>query len=288
MALLQEFLVLCKFRVVVLMLLSALVGMLLASDHINPFLIVNATLGIGCICAAGGVCNQLFDVGIDRKMLRTQNRPLLSQNIDAATAWIFVVALIFTGITILTLHVNVLTAILSVAGMVGYAWIYTCYLKYFTPQNIVIGGFNGALPPLLGWTAVTGQVSAEALALVLIIYTWTPPHFWALAISKKEEYAKADIPMLPVTHGVHFTCQQIILYTLLMVIATIIPILMWVSGVIYAIGVSYLNARFILMVYRLWQEPNSANAMRTFTYSISYLMYLFLLLLIDHFILIHI
>ncbi|MAJ81939.1 MAG: protoheme IX farnesyltransferase [Legionellales bacterium] len=283
MEIIKEYLVLCKFRVVVLMLLSAVVGMLLATPKINILLMVVSIIGIGCICAAGGVCNQLFEIQIDEQMSRTKHRPLLSQNITEQSAWIFVMLLIIIGVSLLVYHVNALTAGISVLGMIGYAWVYTCVLKHSTPQNIVIGGFNGALPPLLGWTAMTGHLAPEALALVAIIYTWTPPHFWALAISKKDDYAKADIPMLPVTHGVEFTCQQIFLYTVLMILCTLLPILMWMSGAIYAVGVSYLNARFLMYVWKLWGNPNKVIAMDTFKYSIIYLMYLFLLLIIDHF-----
>jgi protoheme IX farnesyltransferase len=283
MDIVKEYLVLCKFRVVVLMLLSAIVGMLLAAPHIDVLLMIFSTLGIGCICAAGGACNQLFEIQLDKKMSRTKHRPLLSENITQQSAWLFVLSLTTIGVGLLVYHVNALTAVMSVAGMIGYAWVYTCVLKHSTPQNIVIGGFNGALPPLLGWTAMTGQLAPEALALVAIIYTWTPPHFWALAISKKDDYAKANIPMLPITHGVEFTCQQIFLYTVLMVLCTVLPILMWMSGAIYAVGVSFLNARFILLVCRLWHNPNKVIAMDTFKYSIVYLMYLFLLLIVDHF-----
>ncbi len=284
--LIQEYLVLCKFRVVGLMLICAFVGMLLASNELQPMLMFNALLGIGFICAAGGICNQVFEVHIDALMSRTKNRPLLSQNISVKDATRVAILCAFVGTSILLYYVNTVTAYLSLAGVIGYALIYTCFLKASTPQNIVIGGLNGALPPLLGWTAITGHYSAEALVLVAIIYTWTPPHFWALAIHRREDYAKADVPMLPVTHGVKFTCQQIVLYTILMVIVTMFPVLLMMSGLIYALVAALLNILFLSSVWQLYHRPTNHNALSTFHLSIHYLMWLFVALMVDHFYLI--
>ena len=283
----KECLVLCKFRVVALMLLSAAVAMLLA-DHLKPIIMLQALFGIGCVAASGGVFNQLVETPIDEKMQRTQKRPLLTKSVSVNEAWLLALVLMVLGTFVLYAFVNALTALICLAGMIGYAWIYTCYLKHLTPQNIVVGGLNGALPPLLGWTAVTNEITAQAWCLVLIIYTWTPPHFWALAVCRQKDYARAKIPMLPVTHGKKFTYIQIILYSVLMVLSTILPILIGLSGLVYASAMFYLNAWFMYLAYKLYKTHSDAVAMQLFKYSIVYLALLYIAMLIDHYFLISI
>lgn len=283
----KECLILCKFRVVALMLLSAAVAMLLA-DHLQPYIMLQALFGIGCVAASGGVFNQLVETPIDQKMKRTQKRPLLTQSVSIKEAWGLALGLMVLGTIVLYLCVNPLTALICLAGMIGYAWIYTCYLKHLTPQNIVVGGLNGALPPLLGWTAVTNEVTAQAWCLVLIIYTWTPPHFWALAVCRQKDYANANIPMLPVTHGKEFTYIQIILYSILMVVSTILPVLIGLSGLVYAIAMLYLNSWFMYLAYKLYKTHSDAVAMQLFKFSIVYLAWLYIAMLVDHYFLISI
>jgi protoheme IX farnesyltransferase len=278
----KDCLILCKFRVVALMLLSAGVAMLLA-DHFAPAIMFQALLGIGFVAASGGVFNQLVETPIDQKMQRTKSRPLLTRSISINEGWFFAVTLMTLGTVILYLCVNPLTAGICLAGMIGYAWIYTCYLKHLTPQNIVVGGLNGALPPLLGWTAMTNEVTAQAWCLVLIIYTWTPPHFWALAVCRQKDYANANIPMLPVTHGKEFTYIQIILYAILMSLATVLPILIGLSGLIYGVVMLCLNYRFIALSYQLYKTKSDGVAMVLFKYSIVYLAWLYLAMLLDHY-----
>ena len=283
----KECLVLCKFRVVALMLLSAAVAMLLA-DHLKPIIMLQALFGIGCVAASGGVFNQLVETPIDEKMQRTQKRPLLTKSVSVNEAWLLALVLMVLGTFVLYAFVNALTALICLAGMIGYAWIYTCYLKHLTPQNIVVGGLNGALPPLLGWTAVTNEITAQAWCLVLIIFIWTPPHFWALAVCRQKDYARAKIPMLPVTHGKKFTYIQIILYSVLMVLSTILPILIGLSGLVYASAMFYLNAWFMYLAYKLYKTHSDAVAMQLFKYSIVYLALLYIAMLIDHYFLISI
>jgi heme o synthase len=274
---------LCKPRVVALMLLTALVGMLLAAPAIPWRTILLGTLGIGLSAAAGGVLNQLIDRRIDTLMGRTQKRPIPSGNISPKKAARFALGLSIVGMSILIIYINTLTAILTFLTLIGYAIIYTIFLKRATPQNIVIGGIAGATPPLLGWTAVTGSVHPAVLLLVLLIFTWTPPHFWALAIARYEEYKKAEIPMLPVTHGIAYTKLCIVLYTILMVIVSIMPFIINMSGIIYLSGALLLGGGFLLRAYQLYKTDNPHVAMQTFYYSIFYLMVIFLLLLIDHY-----
>jgi protoheme IX farnesyltransferase len=226
----------------------------------------------------------VVDERIDRIMDRTRNRPLVSGELDQKSALIFALSLGALGISMLVVFINLLTAVLTFFSLVGYALIYTMYLKRATPQNIVLGGAAGAAPPLLGWTAVTGSVDTEALLLFLIIFIWTPPHFWALAIRRREEYAKADIPMLPVTHGVDFTKIQILLYTILLFIVTMMPFIVQMSGLIYLAGAVALGIGFLYYAVKLYREdqPN-VIAMKTFGYSIFYLSLLFAFLLLDHY-----
>jgi heme o synthase len=274
---------LCKPRVVALMLLTSLVGMLLATEKIPWKIIFLGTLGIGLSAGAGGVLNQIIDRRIDLLMGRTQKRPIPSGFITPKKAGIFAFCLALVGMSILILYVNTLTAILTFLTLIGYAIIYTVFLKRATPQNIVIGGIAGATPPLLGWTAVTGTIHPAILLLVLLIFTWTPPHFWALAIARYDEYKKAEIPMLPVTHGIPFTKLCILLYTILMVIISILPFIINMSGLIYLIGAMFLGGGFLLRSYQLYKKECAQIAMKTFYYSIFYLMAIFWLLLIDHY-----
>jgi len=277
---------LTKPKVVFLIVFTAMVGMLLAADGTVPLdIFVIGLLGIGLAAASGAAINHVVDEHIDRIMERTRNRPLVSGGLDQKSALIFALALGITGISMLAVFINTLTAVLTFFSLVGYALIYTMYLKRATPQNIVLGGAAGAAPPLLGWTAVTGQVETEALLLFLIIFIWTPPHFWALAIRRREEYAKADIPMLPVTHGVEFTKIQILLYTILLFIVTLMPFIVKMSGEIYLAGAIALGIGFLYYAIKLYREkePN-VIAMKTFGYSIFYLSLLFAFLLADHYV----
>ena len=276
---------LTKPKVVYLIVFTAMVGMLLAADGFVPLdIFVFGLLGIGLAAASGAAINHVVDEHIDRIMERTRNRPLASGDLDQKSALIFALSIGALGILMLVAFVNTLTAVLTFFSLVGYALIYTMYLKRATPQNIVLGGAAGAAPPLLGWTAVTGHVETEALLLFLIIFIWTPPHFWALAIRRREEYAKADIPMLPVTHGVDFTKIQILLYTILLFVVTLMPFLIQMSGLIYLAGAVSLGVGFLYYAIKLYREkePN-VIAMKTFGYSIFYLSLLFGFLLVDHY-----
>ncbi|CAD7840853.1 MAG: Heme O synthase, protoheme IX farnesyltransferase, COX10-CtaB [Olavius algarvensis Gamma 3 endosymbiont] len=276
---------LTKPKVVFLIVFTAMVGMLLAAEGAVALdIFVFGLLGIGLAAASGAAINHVVDEHIDRIMERTRNRPLVSGGLDQKSALIFALSIGALGIAMLVVFVNLLTALLTFFALVGYALIYTMYLKRATPQNIVLGGAAGAAPPLLGWTAVTGSVDTEALLLFLIIFVWTPPHFWALAIRRREEYAKADIPMLPVTHGVMFTKIQILLYTILLVIVTLMPFIVQMSGLIYLSGAIALGIGFLYYAIKLYREdqPN-VIAMKTFGYSIFYLSLLFAFLLADHY-----
>lgn len=276
---------LTKPKVVFLIVFTAMVGMLLAADGAVPLHVLFFGLaGIGLAAASGAAINHVVDQHIDLIMDRTKGRPLPSGTLDQSQALIFALSIGAIGISILLAFINVLTAVLTFFALVGYALIYTMYLKRATPQNIVLGGAAGAAPPLLGWTAVTGQVETEALLLFLIIFIWTPPHFWALAIRRKDEYAKADIPMLPVTHGVDFTKVQILLYTILLFIVSLMPFIVQMSGLIYLAGAVSLGIGFLYYAVKLYkdQTPNRI-AMKTFGYSIFYLSLLFAFLLADHY-----
>jgi protoheme IX farnesyltransferase len=276
---------LCKPRVVMLMLITTVVGMLLASPGLVSWqILLFGNLGIGLTASAGAVINHLVDRHIDAVMRRTQGRPLPAGKVPPAMAIAFAAVLAITGLTLLLVLVNTLTAILTFLSLVGYALIYTVFLKRATPQNIVIGGLAGAAPPLLGWTAVTGHLDYGGLLLVLIIFVWTPPHFWALAIYRVEEYTKAHIPMLPVTHGVAFTKLNILLYTCLLFAISLLPFVVAMSGLIYLIGAVLLGARFLYWAIKLKNTDDAKVAMQTFRYSIVYLMLLFVVLLVDHFI----
>ncbi|MGJ8679796.1 heme o synthase [Paraglaciecola sp.] len=274
-----------KPNVVLLLLLTALVGMCLASDTwISWQVLIAGLTGIGFLSSAAAVVNHVVDRRIDSQMARTFNRPVPKGKITPRKAIIFASILTILGYVILEIWVNRLTAVLTFAGLVGYAVIYTMYLKRATPQNIVIGGLAGAIPPLLGWTAVTGEIHAHALLLVLIVFTWTPPHFWALAIHREKDYARAKVPMLPVTHGVEFTKTSILLYTILLCVVCLMPYVIGMTGVIYLVGSTVLNVGFLYYAWKLKFGSTEQTAMQTFKFSIIHLMVLFVVLLADHYI----
>lgn len=274
-----------KPNVVMLLLLTALVGMCLATPTwVNAVTLICGLAGIGMLSASAAVINHVVDHKIDSMMARTFNRPVAKGKVTVSNALWFAFGLGVAGFAVLALFVNMLTAWLTLASLVGYAFIYTMYLKRATPQNIVIGGLAGAAPPLLGWTAVTGEVHAHALLLVLIIFTWTPPHFWALAIHREKDYAKAQVPMLPVTHGVSFTKTSVLLYTVLLGLVCLMPYLIGMSDLIYLIGSSALNLGFLAYALKLKFAADSQTAMKTFRFSIIHLMVLFVVLLLDHYV----
>ncbi len=274
----------CKPRVVLLMLLCSVVGMFLATTGMVPLsVLVFGNLGIALVAGSAAALNHVIDVRIDARMARTQARPMVQGRVSVTEAYLFIGVTGIAGIAILALLVNPVTAWLNLGSWVGYGIVYSMYLKHATPQNIVIGGLFGAAPPLFGWTAVTGTIDAGGLLLVLIIFAWTPPHFWALAIDRKEEYAKADVPMLPVTHGVEYTKLHILLYTVIMVNITLMPYLIGMSNLIYLASAVALGGGFIYWSLVLLKGTNDRAPMETFRYSIFYLMALFTALLIDHY-----
>ena len=280
----KSYLVLCKPNVVLLMLFTSAVGMLLAADGYIPWYeLIVANLGIALASGAAAAINHYVDRHIDEKMNRTDSRPLPQGDIKPQNAVIFALILAVIGLSILYFAINPLTSILTFIGLLGYAVLYTMYLKRNTPHNIVIGGAAGAAPPLLGWVAVTGEVNTEALLLFLIIFIWTPPHFWALAIKRRAEYAKTGIPMLPVTHGVAFTKLHILLYTLMLLAVTLLPFIIHMSGIIYLSGAIALGIGFIISAAKLYKDDSDRLAMKTFAYSIIYLTALFAFLLVDHY-----
>jgi protoheme IX farnesyltransferase len=275
---------LCKPNVVLMMLITALVGSLLASKTLAPLsLIALAMIGIGLCASSAAAINQIIDRKVDANMNRTENRPIPLGEVSPVNASIFAFVLGSFGVLILVLYVNALTAMLTLVSLIGYAFIYTVYLKRATPQNIVIGGLAGAAPPLLGWTAVTNSIDPNALLLVLIIFAWTPPHFWALAIHRKDDYAKENIPMLPVTHGVPFTKLQIILYTIILILVSILPFVVLMSGIFYLTSALILGFIFLYYSVRLYLSSNNDLAFPTFAYSIYYIFLIFAALLIDHY-----
>jgi len=276
---------LTKPRVVMLLLLTALVGMCLATDTwVDPQILIAGMLGIGLLSSAAAVINHVVDHKIDSLMARTFNRPVAKGKVSVERALVFAFVLAVVGFVALAVFVNMLTAWLTLLSLVGYAFVYTMYLKRATPQNIVIGGLAGAAPPLLGWTAVTGDIHAYGLLLVLLVFTWTPPHFWALAIHREKDYAKAKIPMLPNTHGVEFTKTCIVLYTVLLCLIGVLPFITGMSSWIYLVGSSVLNAYFLYMALLLKYKPKPTTAMATFKFSILHLMVLFVVLLVDHYV----
>lgn len=274
-----------KPRVVALIVFTAVVGMLLAVPGWPPLgKFLFGTLGIGLAASAAAAINHLLDQRIDAVMFRTRHRPLPTGHVTERQVLLYALTLAMLSMIVLTGLVNTLTAILTFCSIIGYAVIYTLFLKRASPQNIVIGGAAGAAPPMLGWTTVTGQVHPGALLLFLIIFVWTPPHFWALAIHRREDYAKAGIPMLPVTHGVAFTKLNILLYTILLVLVTLLPYLIRMSGVLYLVAALILGSIFLWDAWRLYRSDDEALPMRTFRYSIWYLSGLFLVLLLDHYV----
>ena len=281
----RDYLTLTKPRVVAVLVLTSMVGMLLARPVLPSVeLFILANLGIGLAASAAAAVNHVVDRRIDAMMSRTKHRPVSEGKVSPINALLFAFALGVTGLGILVVVANPLTALLTFASIIGYAVIYTLYLKRATPQNIVIGGLAGAAPPLLGWVAVTNTIDPYALLLVAIIFAWTPPHFWALCIAKKEDYATADVPMLPVTHGDEYTRLQMLLYTILMVLVTMLPYLSGMSGVLYLLGVTIINARFLILLKKHSDTKDPQDAMALFWYSIRYIMWLFLFLLVDHFV----
>ena len=279
------YLELTKPRVVALIVFTAIVGTLLASPGWPPLdALIWGNLGIALASGSAAAINHVLDRNIDEQMSRTRGRPLPSGTLSNRQALIFAASLAIASMLILTLLVNPLTAVLTFASLIGYAVIYTVFLKRATSQNIVIGGAAGAAPPILGWAAVTNSIEPGALLLFLIIFIWTPPHFWALAIARKDEYAKAGIPMLPVTHGVPYTRLQVLLYTVLLVLVTLMPYLTRMSGLLYLAAALVLNARFLYYALALKLTDRAELPMRVFRFSISYLMWLFAALLVDHYI----
>lgn len=283
-AALRDYVELCKPRVVLLMLLTVVVGMYLATPGwVNLFLLATSLLGIGLCAGSAAAINHLVDKRIDSLMARTKKRPVARGQVSVHQAFWFALIMGSLGLIILVVFVNQLTACLTFITLIGYAGIYTGYLKRATSQNIVIGGLAGAAPPLLGWTAVTNQLDPQALLLVLIIFVWTPPHFWALAIYRYEEYQHAKIPMLPVTHGIPFTKLNVYLYTILLVVVSMLPFVIGMSGLFYLLGALVLGARFLFWSHTLYRTDKPVVAMQTFRFSIIYLMLLFVFLLFDHY-----
>jgi protoheme IX farnesyltransferase len=280
----RDYLEMCKPRVVLLMLLCALAGMYLATPGSVPLdTLVLGLVGIGLVAGSAAVVNHIADAHIDARMARTQDRPMATGRVGTRQGILFSAATGSLGMLILWFGINPLTAWLNLASWVGYGLVYTFWLKRATPQNIVIGGLFGAAPPLFGWTAVTGSIDPGGLLLVLIIFAWTPPHFWALALDRKDEYAEVGVPMLPVTHGESFTRLHILLYTVILVIATILPFAIGMSGLIYLASALALGAGFLYWAIVLIRNNNPRAPLETFRFSILYLSLLFLALLVDHY-----
>ena len=283
MELIHEYFQLTKPRIVALLVFCAVIGMFLAVPGIPPWrALVFGTLGIWMASGSAAAFNHLIDERIDKLMTRTARRPLATGKLTSRQALVFAVSLGIASMVVLDQLVNRLTAVLTFVGLIGYALVYTRYLKRATSQNIVIGGLAGAIPPVLGWTAATDQLHGFALQLLLIIFLWTPPHFWALAIFRRDDYARAGIPMLPVTHGVAYTSWQALFYTILLSLITMLPAITGMSGAIYLGGAVVLDIGFLYYAIRLLNPPNEQFAMKMFKYSIVYLMALFAFLLLDH------
>ncbi|MEM7207606.1 MAG: heme o synthase [Pseudomonadota bacterium] len=280
----RDYLELCKPKVVLLLVFTAIVGMLLSTPGFVPLTnFVFGTIGIGLASASAAAINHIIDHRTDAQMARTKNRPLPKGNLTMTQCLVFALSIGVISMVLLVAFVNALTAVLTFLSLIGYAVIYTLYLKRATPQNIVIGGAAGAMPPVLGWAAITGDVTAESLLLFLIIFTWTPPHFWALAIHRIDDYAKVGIPMLPVTHGERFTRLQVLLYTILMVLVTLLPYLIGMNGVLYLAGAVGLGIGFLYSAIKMMDEDRKDQPIETFVFSINYLMALFAFLLVDHY-----
>ncbi len=283
-AIAKEFILLTKPRVNLLIMFTAIVGMLLAHDgNLNYEIIFFASVGIGLAASAAAIINQVIDQKIDSIMDRTKSRPLVQGNIKPEHAVIFALFLSTSSLFILYLFVNLLTSILTFISIIIYSLIYSVYLKNLNSQNIVIGGIAGAMPPLLGWTSITNQIEPFPLVLFLIIFLWTPPHFWALAVYKYDDYLKADVPMLPITHGKDFARLHIFLYSILLFCITLFPYLLGFSGLIYFIGAFVFGMKFVVDSYLLYVIKSEQRAIDLFKYSITYLAILFTLLLVDHY-----
>ena len=286
MDLVKSYLGLCKLKVVALIVFTAMVGMFLATSPpgMVPWdVLLLGNLGIGMAASAAAAINHVLDAREDAKMARTRQRPLPQGSVSERQALVFAILLGALAMAILVIFINTLTAILTFLSLLGYAVVYTMYLKRATPQNIVIGGAAGAAPPVLGWVALTGTVDPHSLLLFLIIFIWTPPHFWALAIHRRDEYANVDIPMLPVTHGVPFTRLQILLYTVMLIVVSVLPFVFKMSGPFYLAGALLLGGGFLYYAVLLMKGNDESIAMKTFGYSIWYLMAIFTVLLIDHY-----
>ena len=280
----REYLALTKPKVSLLIVFTAIVGMVLASPGMVPLpALVFGTLGIAMASACAATLNHILDRRIDQKMARTRRRPLATGSLRAGQALGFAGVLCLGSMMVLWLSVGSLCALLTFGSVIGYAVIYTVWLKHATPQNIVIGGAAGAAPPLLGWVAVTHSIDAQALVLFMIIFTWTPPHFWSLAIARRDEYAKVGIPMLPVTHGIPYTRRQILIYTVLLILCTLLPVAIGMSGFIYLAAALLLDARFLYLALALYRGVRPDLPSRTFRFSITYLMALFAAFIADHF-----
>jgi protoheme IX farnesyltransferase len=278
----RDYLELCKPNVVALMILTSLIGMLLSTNQLVSLdILILGNLGIALCAGSAAAVNHIVDRHVDDKMARTANRPVAQGRLSPNQATLFALLTGLAGMAVLIVFTNLLTAWLTLASLIGYAFIYSMFLKRTTPQNIVIGGLAGASPPLLGWVAVTGEIHHNALLLVLIIFAWTPPHFWALAIHRKEEYAQAEIPMLPVTHGENYTKINIFLYTVILVVITIMPYLTGLFGWLYLSGSLLLGMRFLYHCLQMWRNKDSG--IKTFKFSIVYLMALFAIMLLDHY-----
>lgn len=280
----RDYLEMCKPKVVALMLLTSVIGMFLATPGMVPLdILLFGNLGIALAAGSAAAVNHIVDRQVDAVMARTRKRPIAQGRVRLHQAIIFALVVGVLGIGMLAMLVNPLTAWLTLASLIGYAFIYTGFLKRATPQNIVIGGLSGAVPPLLGWTSVTNSLDADALLLVLIIFAWTPPHFWALAIHRKEEYAKVEIPMLPVTHGERYTALHILLYTLIMIAVTLLPFVSGMSGLLYLVSAVVLGLGFLYWAIVLVRGTQQHAPIKTFKYSIWYLMALFVAMLVDHY-----
>ena len=283
-SLLKDYLELCKPNVVALMILTSVVGMLLATPGMVPWdVLILGNLGIALCAGSAATINHFVDRKIDQKMIRTLNRPVAKGRVEPLNALLFAMLIGAAGMAILIVFINEITAWLTLGSLLGYAVIYTLFLKRATPQNIVIGGIAGAAPPLLGWTAVTGNIDGHGLLLVLIIFAWTPPHFWALAVHRCNDYAKAEIPMLPVTHGIRYTKIHILLYTLILFAVSLLPYATGMMNTLYLVGAVLLGVGFLFYAVKLLWFPEPTTGMDTFKYSIIYLMVLFVIMLLDHY-----
>lgn len=278
----RDYLELCKPNVVALMILTSVIGMLLATPQWVPIdILILGNLGIALCAGSAAAVNHVVDRHVDDKMARTANRPIAQGRLTPNQAILFAMLTGLAGMAVLIIFTNLLTAWLTLASLIGYAFIYTMFLKRATPQNIVIGGLAGASPPLLGWVAVTGEIHHNALLLVLIIFAWTPPHFWALAVHRKDEYAEAEIPMLPVTHGEAYTKINIFLYTVILVVISVLPYLTGLFGWLYLSASLLLGLGFLYHCWQMWR--NRDTGIKTFRFSIVYLMALFAIMLLDHY-----